>query len=347
MEGEPASSKDRVLLSCVPHLVLDGAMLAAFASDARRVLVCVLADGTDMARAATRALDERHGQLGARIPADDVRVEIVSVPPAYVAGEESALVSWLDGGNGAPMWRPDKGVPLSLGSGPAVVHNAEKLAHMALIVRYGPAGFRAHGLESAPGTTLVTVSGAVGRPGVYEHDLGTPLDTVVAYAEPADDVAAVLTGGYGRSWIPGGALGVAYAPGPLATVGGIVGAGVVAVLPRRSCGIAETARLARYMSGESAGQCGPCVFGLPAIAGDLARLAAGRIDGDGLARLERRCAPVEGRGACRHPDGVARLVRSALTVFAADAYAHARGRTCACHDAPSVLPAPTHGAAPR
>jgi len=99
--------------------------------------------------------------------------------------------------------------------------------------------------------------------------------------------------------------------------------------------------VARYMAGESAGQCGPCVFGLPAVADDLDRLAEGVSDPDGRRRLEMRVASVDGRGACRHPDGVARMVRSALSVFAADAAAHEAGRPCAFRSEPSVLRLPT------
>jgi hypothetical protein len=154
LEGEPASSKDQALLSCVPHLVLDGATAAARALDAVRIVVCVPADRPDMAAAARRAVAER--------PTNGVfPVDVVCPPGAYVAGEESALVSWLAGANGAPRWRPDKSVPLRLGAGPALVHNAETFAHMALIARYGPEAFRANGLTDAAGTCLVTVSGAV------------------------------------------------------------------------------------------------------------------------------------------------------------------------------------------
>jgi NADH:ubiquinone oxidoreductase subunit F (NADH-binding) len=150
----------------------------------------------------------------------------------------------------------------------------------------------------------------------------------------------VPTGCFGGAWVPAAALDTAYAPGPLAEVGGVVGAGVLVVVTRGVCGIAETSRVARYMAGESAGQCGPCVFGLPAIADDLERLAAGAPDPDALRRLGMRVASVDGRGACRHPDGVARMVRSALSVFAADAAVHAAGRPCAFRHAPSVLRLP-------
>ncbi len=333
MEGEPASAKDKVLLSYVPHLVLDGAELAACALGAARVVVCVPDVHDDTAAAVMRAVAERAGTVHAPVP-----VEVARPAGRYVAGEESALVSWLNGGPGAPAWRPDKRRPLTVGRGAALVHNAETLAHMALVARYGPAAFRASGPADAPGTALVTLSGGVEHPGVYEVAMGTTLGAIVDRAGPNDEVVAVLTGGFAGSWVPAAALGTPYAPRSLAAVGGVMGAGVLVVLTRGACGIAETARVARYMAGESAGQCGPCVFGLPSVADDLERLAVGNADPSLLARLEMRVASVEGRGACRHPDGVVRMVRSALSVFAGDAAAHGARRPCAFVGAPSLLP---------
>jgi NADH:ubiquinone oxidoreductase subunit F (NADH-binding) len=172
---------------------------------------------------------------------------------------------------------------------------------------------------------------------VVEVELGTPIADLVARAGAETELSAVLVGGYGGAWLEASRLSTPYSPGPLAAAGATAGVGVVVALPATSCGIAETARIARYMAGESAGQCGPCVFGLPAIADDLERLWAGRGDAHLLERIEMRAATVEGRGACRHPDGVVGLVRSALAVFAADARAHAGGRPCPGHTAPSVL----------
>ncbi len=333
MESEPASTKDRVLLSCVPHLVLDGAELAACALGADRIVVCVADDQPATADLVMRAISERAGTALAPVP-----IDVQRPPGRYVAGEESALASWLADGPGAPVWRPDKSRPLTIRGRAALVHNAETLAHMALIARYGPTSFQAAGRTDAPGTTLVTVSGSVAHPGVYEVAMGTALGTVIDSAGPTNEVGAVLTGGFGGCWVSSSALDTPYASGPLAAVGGVVGPGVLVVLTRRACGIAETARLARYMADESAGQCGPCVFGLPAVADDLERLTVGAADPDALVRLAMRVATVDGRGACRHPDGVARMVRSALTVFAADATAHATGQPCKFRHGPSVLP---------
>ena len=99
----------------------------------------------------------------------------------------------------------------------------------------------------------------------------------------------------------------------------------------------ESARIAHYLAGQSAGQCGPCVYGLPAIADDLTRLARGQTDPGLRARLERRLREVDGRGACRHPDGAVNLVRSALGVFAADVTSHANGTPCPHWNRPTQL----------
>ena len=334
MEGEPASAKDRTLLTWSPHLVLDGAELVAALSGARSVVVCVADDCHDSARAIQRAVAERSR-------AGSPRALSIERPPArYVTGEESALVSWLEQRDARPVLRVDKSVALRVGRRPVLVHNAETLAHVALIARHGSAWFRLLGTDDAPGTTLVSVSGAVRRPGVAEVELGTPVDEIVRRCRPSGPPSGYLVGGYGGTWLAPELGSTPLAPGPLARVGASVGVGVLVALPADSCGIAETARLARWMAGESAGQCGPCVFGLPAIAGDLELLAAGRADAGALARIDQRSRSVVGRGACRHPDGVARLVRSTLTTFAVDAADHAAGRPCDGHRDRTVLAFP-------
>jgi NADH:ubiquinone oxidoreductase subunit F (NADH-binding) len=331
MEGEPASAKDRVLLTWSPHLVLDGAEVAAAMSGAREIVICVADDRDATARSVEHAVVER------RRAGSGYAVSVVRPPARYVTGEESALVSWLDHRTARPVLRVDKSVPLRLGRRPVLLHNAETLAQVALIARHGSAWFRSLGTPDAPGSTLVTVSGAVHAPGVVEVELGTPVGEVVAWAGPIEEVAGILVGGYGGAWLHPDRASVPLAPRPLTEVGATLGAGIVVVLGSTSCGIAETARIVRYMAGESAGQCGPCVYGLPAVAEDLELLAAGRADAGVLARIDRRAAAVDGRGACRHPDGVVQLVRSALSVFGADARDHAAGQPCPGHAAPTVL----------
>jgi NADH:ubiquinone oxidoreductase subunit F (NADH-binding) len=335
MEGEPASAKDRVLLAYSPHLVLDGAYVAATAVGASEIVICVADHSEPAAASIEAAIDERR-RAGTAV----VRASVQRPPGRYVTGEESALAGWLESRRALPTMRTDKSVPVSIGRRPALVHNAETLCQVALIARHGPEWFRGMGTAEAPGSTLVTVTGAVRQPGVLEVEMGTPLVDILARAGLDTDLSAVLLGGYGGAWLDPSRVSTPYAPGPLAAAGATQGVGVVIALPATACGVAETARIVRYMAGESAGQCGPCVFGLPAIAGDLEALWAGRAGRGVLERIATRAAAVDGRGACRHPDGVVRVVRSALAVFGADAAAHAEGRPCAGHAAPTVLTLP-------
>jgi NADH:ubiquinone oxidoreductase subunit F (NADH-binding) len=336
MEGEPASDKDKLLLIRSPHLVLDGAQLMAAAAGAREVTVCVPEGRDHVAAAVATAMSERANTEHAPTPETLVRP-----PDRFVAGEESALAAWLESGASLPAFRPDKGMALRIGRQAALLHNAETLAHVAMIARSGPDAFRAHGLVEDPGTCLVTISGAVENPGVVEVDRGTPVIDIARRATPRQTPQALLVGGYGGAWVAPEHFATPYASLSLRAVGSSAGVGVVVVLGPDACGLAESARIAHYLAGQSAGQCGPCVYGLPAIADDLARLARGRVDVALTARLDRRLQEVNGRGACRHPDGAVQLVRSALSVFAADVRVHADGAPCAHADRPTQLRFPS------
>jgi NADH:ubiquinone oxidoreductase subunit F (NADH-binding) len=290
---------------------------------ADRIVVCIPIGRDDAAAAASYAVDERTRYRYAR-----VKEEVLRPPDRFIAGEESALVNWIDSGRSLPVFRSEKGTPLRVGRRPALVHNAETLAHVALIARYGPGPFRSRGIPEEPGTCLVTISGDVAYPGVVEVDRGTTLSNIATLSHPFEPVQALLVGGYGGTWVGAEHVETPYASISLRTIGAAAGVGVIVVLGETSCGLAESARIARYLADQSAGQCGPCVYGLPAIADDLARLARGQGDADILARLHRRLREVNGRGACRHPDGATSLVRSALAVFASDIAAHGRGEPC-------------------
>jgi NADH:ubiquinone oxidoreductase subunit F (NADH-binding) len=324
MESEPASDKDKLLLTRVPHLVLDGAQYVAALCRADRVVVCVPTGRDAVATAVRRAISDR-----ARHRYGRVIEEIVRPPDRFVAGEESSLVNWIDSGQSLPLFRPDKAIQLRIGRRPALVQNAETLAHIALIARLGPEPFRARGMTEEPGTCLVTIGGAVSQPGVVEVDRGTRLWDIVMLSKPVAPVQALLVGGYGGSWIGSDQFAIPYSSVSLRAISASAGVGVIVALGEASCGVAESARIARYLADQSAGQCGSCVYGLPAIASDMAHLTHGNVAVDLIPRLHHRLRQVTGRGACRHPDGAVSMVRSALSVFASDVAAHARGEPCA------------------
>ncbi|MFL6118095.1 NADH-ubiquinone oxidoreductase-F iron-sulfur binding region domain-containing protein [Actinophytocola sp.] len=316
-EGEPVSEKDHTLLALAPHLVLDGAVLAAHAIAAVEIILCHH-EGDPLAGVVHAALAERQG--------DPVATRLQPVPQRYVASEESALVNLINTGDARPTTKPPRPDERGVGGRPTLVSNAETLAQLALIARFGPAWFRTQGTAESPGTTLVTLSGAVGKAGVYEIALGTPIDRVLGVARPAPTTPAVLVGGVGGAWLPlPAACRVPLAHRELTDAGATLGVGALFVLPPDACGLAETARIMHYLAAQSASQCGPCMFGLPALADDLAMLARGGHVG---ARLRHHLDVVGGRGACRHPDGAVRLARSALHTFAPDVRDHLAGRPC-------------------
>jgi len=324
MEGEPVGHKDRTLLSSNPHLVLDGAHNLATLIGARHVAVCVSRKDSTIVHHVQRALHERERRgTGPEF--------VLHTPPwRYVAGEESALVHWLNDNETMPQYRPQRPYVLRVGRSPALVVNAETCAHVGLISRYGAAWFREVGTATSPGSTLVSVSGAVHRPTVLEVSLGTPIRSILSVAGADPDPQAILTGGYGGAWLGAEHVDVAYTNESLRPLGAIVGAGILVVVPKGACGLAETHRIVKWMANESSRQCGPCAFGLPALAEDLNALLRGSRDPHGvLVRLKERCSVIEGRGACRHPDGVIRLVESALRVFPRHIEDHVNGVACA------------------
>ncbi len=336
MESEPVSAKDASLLARAPHLVLDGIALAAGAVSATQAHLCVSRPA--QADALSAAIAERAGR-------DQVPVTVAVVPDRYVASEESALVHYLNGGPAVPLFVPPRPFERGVQGRPTLVANVETLANVALIARHGAGWFRSVGVPDAPGSALVTVSGAVPRPGVYEIVLGTPLRDVLALASGAPaapspsapaapspsapaGVQAVLAGGYFGSWLAGRRALDVPASGPaLQAAGASFGAGILLVLPPGGCGLAETARIVRYLAGQSAGQCGPCLYGLPEIAAALEAIAfgGGSATRRALRELRELFGLVEGRGACHLPDGAARLAVSALRAFADDLRGHERG----------------------
>lgn len=335
-EGEPASAKDRVLVASAPHLVLDGALLAARAVGAQEVHLCLPEQARAAWRSASNAIDERRGE-GRR----QARITLRALPDRFLAGEESALVSYLNGGPLKPTLVPPRPFERGVGRRPTLVSNVETLAHMALIARHGDRWFRACGTRAEPGSALVTLDGAVARPGVYEIAVGTRLaDLLDAAGGATEDVGAVLSGGYFGSWIPGSELtAIQLDNASLSHLGAGLGAGTIYLLPASACGVAETARIIGYLARESAGQCGPCVHGLASIAEAFSRLA-GASGGEDAARIARWCAQVRGRGACHHPDGAVRLTTSAMATFAPEIRRHVDEGVCSRRRDVGLLPIP-------
>jgi NADH:ubiquinone oxidoreductase subunit F (NADH-binding) len=322
-EGEPLSSKDRTLLRLRPHLVLDGALIAADAVGADRIALYVGTVHREARLALRHALSER-GDI--RVP-----IRIVNAPDTYVAGEESAAVHFVNAGDARPTTTPPRPYERGIGGRPTLVQNVESLAAAALIARRGPGWYRETGRSNTPGTALVTVTGSA-VDGIHEIEIGTPIAELAGVSGAggtADERQAVLLGGYFGGWVSAErAWRLPLDPVGLRNAGTAFGCGVVAFLGNGVCGVRATARIMDWMAGQSAAQCGPCVFGLRAIADATSRIAEGRPERDDLARLERWAEQIAGRGACRHPDGAVGQLLSSLRVFNDEWKLHQRHRQC-------------------
>ncbi len=322
-EGEPLSAKDRTLLRLRPHLVLDGALLAADAVGAERIVLYVGAAHRDARASLERAIRERRTLARP--------IDVLAAPDTYVAGEESAAVHFVNETDARPTTTPPRPYERGIGGEPTLVQNVESLAYAALIARHGDGWYRAVGRDLTRGSALVTVSGS-DRDGIREIEIGTTIGEIAAETGAgvaAADRQAVLLGGYFGGWVAAErSRDLPLDPLALRAAGSAFGCGVVAFLGRDRCGVRATSRIMDWMAGQSAAQCGPCVFGLRAIADATARLANTTPEGDELERLRRWSGQIAGRGACRHPDGAVGQLLSSLRVFEAEWDLHQRRRTC-------------------
>ena len=250
-------------------------------------------------RTLQRALKER---LRAGLPEPPIR--IVRTPHRYIAGESSAVVNRASGGPAKPKFTLQRTAEKGVNDRPTLIQNAETLAHVGMIARYGSDWFRKVGTDSSPGSTLMTVCGNVQRPGVYEVDLGARLGGVLAAAGGTSSPAGgALLGGYFGTWLPPNLLRdlPLDVDGLRSAHGASLGCGVLAVLPSSGCGVVEATRIFSYLAAETAGQCGPCVNGLAAIAETMERVAVSQTGPGDLERVRRWVDMVRGRGRLPPP----------------------------------------------
>lgn len=322
-EGEPESAKDRFLMTYRPHLVIDGAVLAARTLGADRVELYLGREHTN----AVRAMREAVGQ---RARSERNLLHVLEAPVGYVAGESTAVVHYINSKDARPLTTPPRMSERGVRNRPTLVQNVESLAYSALVARYGPEWFRERGRGNNRGTALVTVAGPVRHEGVVEIDLGTPLvELVELLGGLTGTPQAVLIGGYFGTWTRIDSVwNLPLDPESLKAAGLTFGCGLVRLLDARACGVDYAARIMAFLAAGSAMQCGPCKYGLADLASASGRVASMSARADDLCDIDHWTTLVTGRGACRHPDGAAQQMSTALAVFADDFVSHAERRRC-------------------
>ena len=282
-EGEPGTFKDRVLLAQHADLVLEGMTIAGYAIGAREGLVYLRAEYVYLRDSLLEVLRRRReeGLLGPEVAPGfgfDIRVHLGA--GAYVCGEESALLESLEGRRGEPRDRPPYPVVHGLHGAPTVVNNVETFAWATAVLARGPDWFASIGTHRSTGPKLLSVSGDVERPGVYEFPLGVPIAEVLR-AAGGTDAKAVVVGGAAGSCVPAGEFGRTVSYEDVATGGAFIVLGP----DRDLIDVAEN--VAEFFADESCGQCAPCRLGTVALLDGVRRLRAGTCTAEDVARLRR------------------------------------------------------------
>lgn len=306
-EGEPASIKDRWLLRNRPHAILDGLRLAAQIVAAERAYLYV-----SDPQAAQR-VDSALGECGANLGA--LTIELVTVAPGYVAGEETAAVHVVNGGPAKPTDKPPRPFEAGVGGRPTLVSNVETLALLAYIHQHGAQQFRAVGTDGSPGTFLATITGAGRPPALYELPHGVAVtDLLTLHGVSAENVRGALMGGYFAGLLNRDVLGATLDHETVRALGSGLGCGAIGVLTD-DCPVAVAASVLAYFDRENAGQCGSCFNGTAAMAAVATALRDGAATGEDVARLRRWSVVLRGRGACGTLDGAANVAASLLAQF--------------------------------
>ena len=314
-EGEPTSGKDKLLLRHLPHLVIDGAVALARELGAREAIIVHSAAARHAGDALRAAIEDR----AARRFDGNCVIAAVELPAGFVRGQEGAIVQYLNGGPALPTVMPPRPFESGVDGRPTLIQNAETVAHIALIGRYGAGWFRELGTPTEPGSALFTVSGAIGRPGVYEAEIGVRLKDLVATAGGVTGTPrAFLVGGYASAWVGAAdAASLTLDEASLRAHGGSLGVGAVTVLPANACGVCARRPGWRGTSPTRArASAGPACT-VWTRSRPRSSIPAPTEPGSSAGSDH-----VGGRGACRHPDGTARFVASALKVFSDDLRAH-------------------------
>src|ERR1700728_1528905 len=302
-EGEPGSFKDKMLMIRSPYLILSGAALVAEALGAEEVIIGVA--GNELANRSIEAAIAAEPGLRSMM-------RVVQQPDRFISGEAGALVRGINGKKPVPPGRKTLASDKGVADLPTLLSNASTFAQIAVLALLGPDRFAAVGVPDEPGTVLLSVSCSAKQPAGVECPTGIPLGAVLDICQaPAGD--GVLVGGYHGMWLDAETgYQVSVGREGLASAGGTFGSGIVLALGDGTCPLGEVSRIASYLAGESAGQCGPCKLGLPAIARALAAIVDGSWCMDALELARRSAAGVKGRGACSHHDGEASVVLCAL-----------------------------------
>jgi NADH-quinone oxidoreductase subunit F len=340
-EGEPGTFKDRYILERDPHALLEGMVIAAYAIGSHKAYVYIRGEYFRSAQRFSRAVEEAyaHGWLGRNIQESgfDLDVVIHRGAGAYICGEETALLTSLEGGKGFPRLKPPFPAISGLFQSPTIVNNVETLACVPFILREGAERFAGMGTPKQGGTRLFSLCGHVNRPGVYEAPVGVTLRELIDnYAEGVRGgrkLKAVVPGGISAKVLTADEIDVPMDFDSLMAAGTMAGSGGVIVMDETTCMVDALQSAAKFFAHESCGQCSPCREGTGWVYRIIRRITEGRGRPQDLDELLGIAGDMEGKTICVFADAAAWPVQSYITKFRAEFEEHIRtGKCLGTHD---------------
>ena len=331
-ESEPGTCKDIPLMMATPHVLVEGAIIAAYAIRARHAFIYVRGEVVPVLRRLQNAVEEAYaaGYLGTDIGGTGFHLDLVvhAGAGAYICGEETALLDSLEGRRGQPRLRPPFPAVAGLYACPTVVNNVESIASVPAVMRGGVDWFKSMGSEKSPGFTLYSLSGHVARPGQYEAPLGITLRELLDYA------GGVRAGHELKFWTPGGSstplLTAEHMDVPLdyenmAKVGSMLGTKALQIFDETTCVVRAVRRWTEFYAHESCGKCTPCREGTYWLAQIYERLETGHGTDADLDKLLDISDAINGKSFCALGDGAASPIISSIKFFRDEYMAHMSG----------------------
>jgi len=323
-EGEPGTFKDRLMMERAPHQLIEGMIISAFAIGSKKSYIYVRGEYHYPISVLEKAIREAYdaGLLGKNILGSgfDHDMDVYSGAGAYICGEETGMISSLEGLKGQPKLKPPFPAVQGYLRKPTIVNNVETLAAVKYIIRDGAAAYRKHGTEKSPGTKLFSLSGNVMKPGNYEVPLAYPLIDLInkegGGMKPGRKLKAVIPGGSSAPVMTAAEVEKATMDYEcLAGMGTMLGSGAVIVIDDSQCMVDMLGVLTHFYHHESCGQCTPCREGT----GWLNKIVHSILEGKGrlqdIELLEKVADNMKGRTICALSDAAALPVLSFVSKF--------------------------------
>ena len=335
-EDEPGSKKDRVLLENLPHLVLEGAILGAYAIGATKIYLYINAQYDAATQSINDAIAEAKnaGYLGKNILGRgfDLDIEVTAAPHNYVAGEDTAVIEVIEGKKAWPRQKPPFPVTVGLFGKPTLVNNVETLANVAPIALRGADWYRKFGTTESSGTMIFSLNDDVNRPGVYELPFGTPLRYLIEECgggmKSGKKIKAIMPAAPSSAFLPADKIDTPLDPNSMRDAGSALGCGVVRLIPEGTCIVEEVLKISEFFTAESCGQCPACRMETSTLTMMLKKVQAGQGGQPILEQFGKILAFNKGKGFCSLIGMPGPPIESALKLFPADFAAHLTTGKC-------------------